>query len=315
VRIAPAIRTVSEREGARLVDLARRAMVARRRDLDVFAYGDPRDVRVADAGDGVELAIIGAIPERRLLLESVYGFLTLRNRVPIGYVLVSALNRSSEIAYNVFETFRGLGAAAVYARVLATARALFGSETFTIYPFQLGEGNDEALASGAWWFYAKLGFAPRDAAVKRLVRRERARMARDPSHRSSLATLRKLAAANLFWPAGSVAADAIGRIEIAHVGLAVTRLLARRFGFDRERARLECTAEARDRLGLASLAGWGEGERLALERWAPLVLLVRAGALVEVIRAKGGRRESEFVRRVDHHPRLRQAILTLARAG
>ena len=33
--------------------------------------------------------------------------LTLKNGVPIGYVLISAINASSEIAYNVFETWRG----------------------------------------------------------------------------------------------------------------------------------------------------------------------------------------------------------------
>jgi len=47
------------------------------------------------------------------LLESVYGFLTLKNGIPIGYVLVSALFGSSEIAYNVFETYRGGEAGAV----------------------------------------------------------------------------------------------------------------------------------------------------------------------------------------------------------
>ncbi len=45
--------------------------------------------------------------------------------------------------------------------------ALFNVDTFTVYPYQLGYGNDEGLKSGAWWFYQKLGFrarAPRCAA-------------------------------------------------------------------------------------------------------------------------------------------------------
>jgi hypothetical protein len=63
------------------------------------------------------------------------------------------------------------------------------------------------------------------------------------------------------------------------------------------------------------------GERLAWERWSPLVLVLpgvsgwSAGvkkALVEVVRAKGGRRESEFVRRFDRHRRLREALRRLA---
>ena len=32
------------------------------------------------------------------------------------------------------------------------------------------------IESGAWWFYAKLGFAPRDAATLELARAERSRI-------------------------------------------------------------------------------------------------------------------------------------------
>ena len=161
-------------------------MVTRSRDLDAFIHGDPRDVRLIDCGDGLEFAAIGVVPERRLMLESVYGFLTLRNGVPIGYVLTSALFGSSEIAYNVFDTWRGGEAGHVYGRVLAMTRAVFGSRDFTIFPYQLGgDGNSEGIKSGAWWFYQKLGFRPRDPAVLALMERELARMAKRPAHRST----------------------------------------------------------------------------------------------------------------------------------
>ena len=40
---------------------------------------------------------------------------------------------------------------------------------FTIYPYQLGDdGNQKGLASGAWWFYQKLGFRARDPQVLQL---------------------------------------------------------------------------------------------------------------------------------------------------
>ncbi len=62
-------------------------------------------------------------------------------------------------------------------------------------------------------------------------------------------------------------------------------------------------------------------EKLAWDRWAPLVLQLRGvgnwpaadrAALARVVRAKGGRRETEFVKRFDRHRRLRQAVLELA---
>ena len=152
-----------------------------------------------------------------MLLESVYGMLTLKNGVPIGYVLVSALFGSSEIAYNVFETFRGGESGHVYGAVLATAHHLFGSDTFTIYPYQLGDDNDEALQSGAWWFYQKVGFRPRDAAALRLMRREQAAMAKRPRHRSTIPTLRRLARANLYYDMGQPRDDVIGELPLGRV--------------------------------------------------------------------------------------------------
>src|SRR5664280_3267555 len=184
----------SPAEGRSLLDLARESMVTRQRDLDVFQWGDPDGVRLAHFEDGLSFVVIGAVTERRLLLESVYGFLTLKHGVPISYVLVSALFGSSEIAYNVFETFRGGESGRIYGKVLSTARHLFGSDVFTIFPYQLGGyGNPEALASGAWWFYQKLGFRPRAPRVVALMNEELDRMKADPAYRSSVATLKILA--------------------------------------------------------------------------------------------------------------------------
>jgi len=317
-----AVRALSPREGQRALDLAMASMVTRSRDLDVFAWGDPRDVRHVDAGDGLAFLMIGAQPGRRLMLESVYGFLTLKNGVPVGYVLTSALYRSAEIAFNVFDTFRGAEAGPVYGKVVGMTRALFGTDTFTIYPYQLGDGNDEAIESGAWWFYQKLGFRPRDRAMRALMAREQARMTRTPGHRSSPAVLRRLARHNVYWSAGPARRDVIGELPLASAGLAVTRLIATRFAGDRARAAAVCERGALAALGLRSLSGWSAEERHAFARWAPLVSLLpglsrwsraeRMG-LAAVIRAKGGRREDAFARAFDAHPRLGAALVRLVR--
>ncbi|MCA8953233.1 MAG: hypothetical protein KDE27_27220 [Planctomycetes bacterium] len=309
--------------GRRLVELAREAMVLRHRDLDAFAYGDPRDVRLLNCGDGLEFAVIGMVPERRLMLESVYAFLTLRNGVPIGYVLVSALFGSSEIAYNVFDTWRGGEAAWVYGWVLAVTQQLFGSDTFTIYPYQLGGGgNQEGLESGSWWFYQKLGFRARDRGVLRVMRSELAKMKRSPKHRTPIATLAEIAEHNVYWSAGADRDDIIGIFPLGEIGLRVTDYVARRFGADRELAERTCADEAAELCGVRGWQKWDEGERLAWLRWSPLVLLLPGVAkwsdderaeLVAVVRAKGGRRESDYVRRLDAHGKLRAALRRLAR--
>jgi hypothetical protein len=296
-------------------------MVTRARDLYTFTAANLKDARLVDCGNGLEFFCVGVQPGQRLLLDAVYGILTLRNGVPIGYALFSALWRSSEVAYNVFESFRGGESAWVYGRLLASIRAMFGADTFTIDPYQLGHHNDEGLESGAWWFYYKLGFRPWDAAIARLAASEARRVAARKGHRTGRGTLRKLVSANLFLQLGPSRRDVLGAIPTGAIGLAVTDYVSNRFGVDRERATEELAIEAAARLGIDGWRRWPAGERLFWERWAPLVALLpglddwpptEKRDLAAVIRAKGGRRERDYVGRFDAHPHLGAALVSLA---
>jgi len=316
------VKALSVARGRKIVELAREAMATRSRDLDVFANGDARDVRLVDCGDGLQFACIGVLPERRLLLESVYGFLTLKNGIPIGYVLTSALLNSAEVAYNVFETYRGAEAGHVYGRVLSMTYHLLGAESFSVDPYQLGHHNDEGLGSGAWWFYYKFGFRARDAGVRRVAREELRRMKADPQHRSSRSTLKELVVAPVFWHLRKERADVLGRFPLGNVGLKVTEYLSRRFGGRRKDGERVCADEAARLLGVRSMRSFSPGERVVWRRWGPLVLILpgierwsvrERRDLVRVIRAKGGQRESDFVSRFDRHTKLRGAIVRLGR--
>jgi len=315
------VRSLSPHEGQRMIDTAVEAMITRSRDLDAFSYGDKNDIRLVDCGQGLQFACIGQIPERRLMLESVYGFLTIKNGVPIGYVLTSSLFNSSEIAYNVFESYRGAEAAQILGRVLAMARHIFGAEVLFVPPFQLGHDNTEGLKSGAWWFYYKLGFRPEDPEVRRLLRSELQLMRDDPCHRSSTTTLQKLSSEALFLYPYGPKQDVLTKIPLGELGLRISRLLADRFGADREKAIRSLSREAAQLLGVRTQRNWTAGERLAWERWSPLIVMLpgvsrwkpeEKRSLVKVVRAKGGRRESDYVRLFDKHRRLRRAILKLA---
>ena len=314
------VRALGTHDGTRLVDLARCAMVTRSRDLDAFAHGDPRDVRLVDDGDGLSFALIGVLPARRLFLPAVYGALSLRNGVPIGYVQFDVLFGNAEVAFNTFETFRGGEAGFVFCRLLAAARHIFGVTSFSIEPYQLGRGNEEAILTGAWWFYARFGFRPRDPSIRRLAQRELRRRAGDPRYRSDRSTLLRLAAAHLFWPQRADRHRIV--TPTASIGFALARRLAARSGADREAALQACEECASQRLGVRSVRRFTAAERLWWRRWAPLLDALPGldrwsaadrRALVRVVRAKGRRRESEYARLFDAHPRLTAAVLALGR--
>jgi hypothetical protein len=313
------VRAVSRNEGRRLIDLAQEAMVTRSRDLDAFAYGDDRDVRILDDGDGLQWAVIGTIPERRPVLRSSYGLLTLRNGVPIGYVQADVLFRCVDIAFNTFESFRGGEAAHVFGRLLAAFRRLFAATSFTFEPYQLGEHNEEAIASGAWWFYYKLGFRPRNTALGRLARAELARMRSEPRYRSSERTLRRLAADYLYFETDGARAPYWPRLNA--LGARVGSMLGARAGADREGAVEDCVREAMRRLGIGQVEGMHA--RRAWQRWAPLVLALpgiarwrpaERRALGRIISSKGAARDADYLARFDAHAKLGSALRRLAGA-
>jgi hypothetical protein len=308
------VRRLDADDGARLLDLARSAMVGRNRDLDAFAYGNAGDCWLVDDDDGLAFGLVGMTPERRAPLAAIYGGLTLSNGVPVGYLQVDVVGRAAALSFNTFETFRGGEAAWNFARLLASLRHLFGVEAFSIEPYQLGEHNDEGIASGAWWFYFKFGFRPRASAARKRAAIELARMKRRPARRSSPQVLRQLAAHPLFFDFDPRRRTPLP--PLAALGLRVARLLAER-GADRDGAQAAIERDAARALGLRTLQALEPAARRAFAHFAPLVVLAGAArwpllqrrALLAIVRAKAADSEFDYIGRLAAHRPLCRALL------
>ena len=323
IRIPPKkVTAMSRKEGRRLINLARQSMVTREREVDAFANASADDVFVVDCEQGLQFVGMGGRPERRHILESVYIFLILKNGMPIGYVQPCSLFGSSEVNFNVFETYRGGDAGWLYGRALATIHHLTKSDCFVLDPYQVGgNGNTEGLKTGAWWFYYKMGFRPRDPEVRRMGLEEARKVKANPRYRTSISVLKKLGEAEMYLYLGKQRDDVLSIFPLDNLGLHITRMLAQRFGADREKAITTCVREARNLLGLKSLQGLTPSERQAWERWSPLLVSLPGikqwgsrdrRAVASIITAKGSRREIDYLHQLDRHTRLRKAIAELA---
>jgi len=316
---APRVRRVDERTGAILVDLARGAMSVRIRELEAFDYGDPRDAWISDVGRGLTISVVGMRPSRRLMPEALYSGLFLKNGVPAGYWLASALFETSEVALNVFPTFRGGESAWMYGRLLALLHSFFGITSFTIPRYQIGHENDEAIGSGAFWFYRKLGMRSVDPEARRLTREEEKRIRSEPGYRSPPATLRRLVVENMVFHMDRPRDDLVGVFPYGNLGHQVTRLFARRGGRSPAVER-EIAEEAEALLGVRGRNRWPTGERKAFTALAPVVVLLPRAkgwgaeskrSLVRIIRAKGAKHEVEYVRLSNRHAPFRRALQKL----
>lgn len=315
---APRLQRAAPRRAEALIALARGAMATRRRDLDAFAYANPRDVWWAQDDGGLAFALIGMRPERRAVVAATYGGLTLQNGVPIGYHQTDLVGGAAAIAFNTFDTFRGGEAAHTFARLVALLATRFGARSFGIDPYQLGHRNDEGLASGAWWFYAKLGFRPRAGTGAALARSELARRARSSRYRTPTDRLRQLAQHAMFFDLDR--RDPAPQVPLAALGLAVAQTLSGLGGSDRAAALARVHSVALRRLGLASLPRLTAAERRVWDDWAPLIALLPDGrvrnqrdALLRLVRAKAAPSERGYALAFARLPALADALALIAR--
>jgi hypothetical protein len=303
-----------------LVETARVAMATRSRELHAFSYPNPDDVIVGDLGRGLRGALIGLAPAARLPFEGYYAFLVLRNGVPVAYGGGWCLFETLEFGFNVFESFRRGESAFVLGQVLRAYRHVFAMRTVVVDPYQLGADNPEALRSGAFYFYHRLGFRPRDPAVLATLDGELARIAADRGYRSPLPVLRRLAQgeAYLTLPGGSPEPER--RVRARELAGLVTGEIARRG--DRRAAVEGAVRRVEAILGTARRRSWPEAARRAFETWALVLALVpdlerwprsERRSLVRLIRAKGAASEGPYVRRLARHARLRRSLVALVR--
>ena len=313
------LRRLPRRQGQRLCDMVREATAARYREFYTFTYADPTSVVAARPGRGVELFLIGIAPERRLPLRAAYGGFVVKNGVPIGYIEGLAFCERLEIGFNMYYTFREGESAWIYAQVLKLHRDALGVSSFSIDPYQLGFENEEAIESGAFWFYRKLGFRPTHPAVRRLVAREERRIAAKPGYRSSPRTLERLVTRNMLYEVPGSAAGQWDRFHIRNLGLAVNRRMRREFGSDVVRIRAAGERRIGRALGMAP-SRLTPLQREAFEQLAPVLDLIRdlprwprgeRDAVAEIVLAKAGGSERRYLRLLQRHERLREALIRL----
>ena len=261
---------------------------------------------------GLLFAFNGVTPDRRNLLAAIYGCLTIRNGVPIGYVQFDVLGAW---AASRSTRFRPIAAARRRSRWADARRdpPCAWRDPFSVEPYQLGDGNDEGIDIGRVVVLLQARFSP--SGRRRTAGDARRTRAAARQSRASLVTAHARTTRR-------------GPCVLALRSCACARPAAARGARCRHRrstARCDChRRQSRDpsiddahlrEFGLRSLLGWNVAEREAWARWSPLLAALpgftrwsgrERRALVPVVRAKAARRELDFLRAFPRHSRLRR---------
>ena len=307
-----------------LVAVARATLAARGRETDTITWANPDEVELFRLERGVDVALFGLDSAHRLPVESYFGFVAARNRIPVAYGGGWVFFGRCEIGVNLFPEFRGGESAFIFAQVLRTYRQRYRVEQFLVDPYQFGRGNTEAIRSGAFWFYHRLGFRPTDPGIAREAAMEWTRLHSHPGHQTPASLLRRFTAAPLFLDVGPLEAGDTPSLEapwrpvapgLPALGLAVTRWIAHQHHGDRGRAQADSLKRLVRALGAVSRPR-RRSEREWFGRLAPLAAVIpdlgkwpvrERRLLAAALAAKGGKRERDYALRLQQLPRLRQA--------
>lgn len=314
------VRRLTRIEGETALEMARGALAIRYREVYGFTYGDPGAVLSVQAGRGLEILITGIQAAKRLPIRAGFGALLLRNGVPIGYGDAYGLGDRLEVSFNIFYSFRDGESAFCWARMLKLYNQIFGSTSFSVDPYQIGLGNEEAIESGAFWFHRKLGFRASDPEVERLAQREESRIARNRAYRTSARTLRRMAQSALIYDVVGAPPGEWDHFHIGNIGLAVQRDMAKS-GLNASEFRQACLDKTVTALSLDPTS-LSKRELHALEGFAPVLALIRdlprwtvdeREGVISILRAKAGRHEEKVLRLLTEHTRLTSAVRRLGR--
>jgi hypothetical protein len=316
------VECLPRRAAARLLDVWRAALWSRTRTVLQIEQPNLDECWLADLGGGLQFAAIGVVPQRRGLLEATYGHLLLANGMPIGYGGFTTLFAQVNTGINVFPEFRGSEAAYAFEQALRVMHALTGNARFVVNPYQFGAGNDEALASGAYWFYYRLGFRSAQTPVRALAEKEFARLRADRRYRVPMATLRKLAACDIHLDVRDDASETFfDEAWLEQLGAGITAAIAGEGASSRAEALASMEQRLADLLGIR-LAELSAVERQGVAQFAPILAQLgelaawskaERAALAKIVRARWAVRERDSVEAMREHRRLRAALGDAAR--
>jgi len=306
-------------QAMKALDLMKEVLGVRYRELYGTSIADPAWVVQSNIGRGAEIYLCGVPPDRRLPLRAYLAGLTVKNGVPINYFESSSLFDWTEIGFNTFPAYRDGETAWIYAQTLRLLHQIHGVNAFSVYPYQIGDDNEEAIESGAFWFYRKMGFRSMDPALEKLAQNEEKKVRANRKYRTSPATLRRLSKASVVYELPQAERGAWDRFSTRNIGLAVQKKMARDFDGDAQAMRKAASGRL-TRVIKIDPSKLKPQMRIAFEDFATVLNLIPdidrwstddKDALRQIIAAKAGRTEQRYQSMLQKHARLRTAILKL----
>ena len=195
-KLPPPVKLTDE-EKDKIIDAAKMTLFYLYRETEPFTNANKDDITLFKLDKGISIALFGSSIDKRYSLESYIGYLVFKNNIPASYGGGWIFGERSQFGINILEAFRGGESSLIICELLRVYHQYFGATRFVVKPYQFGLHNAEAIKTGAFWFYYKLGFRPENNTLRELALQEENEKLKNSKYKSDVVTLKKYTKCNL----------------------------------------------------------------------------------------------------------------------
>lgn len=242
---APVKLNITERQ--QLIHSAKMSLLYLYRETEPFTNANEDDITVFQLDKGISVALFGSTVDKRYSLESYIGYLVLKNNIPVSYGGGWIFGERCQFGINILESFRGGESALIICELLRVYHQYFSVTRFVVKPYQFGLHNPEAIKTGAFWFYYKLGFRPENKALKELALHEENQKLADPKYKSEASTLKKYTKSNI---ALTLTETSYPHYDSEILSQRITSFINENFNGDRQKALTVCFNHLKKNTGI-----------------------------------------------------------------
>lgn len=238
---------LSLKEKQQLIHSAKMTLFYLYRETEPFTNANEDDITLFHLDKGISVALFGSTNNKRYSLESYIGYLVLKNNIPASYGGGWIFGERSQFGINILESFRGGESSLIICELLRVYHQYFKATRFVVKPYQFGLHNAEAIKTGAFWFYYKLGFRPENNELKALAKKEEEEKLKNPSYKSEAGTLRKYTKSNI---ALTLSDNTYPNFDSEVLSQKITHYINTQFDGNREKAINQCFKQLKEVLGI-----------------------------------------------------------------
>ncbi|MBP8033382.1 MAG: hypothetical protein KAZ71_02225 [Bacteroidia bacterium] len=233
----PAPTKLSLKEKQQLIHSAKMTLFYLYRETEPFTNANENDITLFHLDKGISIALFGSTNNKRYSLESYIGYLVLKNNIPASYGGGWIFGERSQFGINILESFRGGESSLIICELLRVYHQYFKATRFVVKPYQFGLHNTEAIKTGAFWFYYKLGFRPENDELKALAKKEEEEKLKNPKYKSEESTLKKYTKSNIALTLSDKSYPDFDSEVLSH---RITNYIDTQFDGNREKATNQC---------------------------------------------------------------------------